>query len=140
MKDGPENDYWAHVDFIVGKAEELGLHVGFLPTWGDKWNKRWGVGPEIFTEQSAAAYGKWLGTRYKDKPEPAGVAAVSVEKVKAWWFNPRDGKATPIGEFAASGVRESRSPDANEALDRVLVLDDASKNFPPPGSAPFKKR
>ena len=43
------------------KANALGLYVGLLPTWGDKWNKKWGVGPEIFTPENAAAYGEWLG-------------------------------------------------------------------------------
>jgi hypothetical protein len=32
VKEGPENDYWDHVDFIVNKANELGLTIGFLPT------------------------------------------------------------------------------------------------------------
>jgi hypothetical protein len=68
LRDGPENDYWDHVDFIVNKAESLGLHIGFLPTWGDKWNKKWGAGPEIFTPQNAETYGEWLGKRYAEKP------------------------------------------------------------------------
>jgi hypothetical protein len=55
-------------------------------------------------------------------------------KVKAWWFNPRDGRATLIGEFPNTGEREFASPDRGENLDWVLVLDDASKNFPPPGT------
>lgn len=63
----PIEDYFKHVDFVVDKAAELGLYVGLLPTWGDKWNKKWGVGPEIFNSQNAAAYGQWLGKRYKDK-------------------------------------------------------------------------
>jgi len=66
VKDGPSNDYWDHVDFVVEKANALGLTVGFLPTWGDKWNKKWGAGPEIFTPQNAEAYGEWIGKRYKD--------------------------------------------------------------------------
>ena len=68
VKDGAANDYWDHVDYIVRKAESLGLYIGFLPTWGDKWNKKWGVGPEIFTPQNAESYGEWLGRRYKDAP------------------------------------------------------------------------
>lgn len=36
----PVPAYWEHVDFIVKKANSLGLYIGFLPTWGDKWNKR----------------------------------------------------------------------------------------------------
>jgi hypothetical protein len=68
VKDGVENDYWDHVDYIVDKAASLRLFIGLLPTWGDKWNKKWGVGPEIFTPKNAEIYGEWLGARYKDKP------------------------------------------------------------------------
>ena len=62
----PNEAYFAHVDWVVAKANELGLYVGFLPTWGDKWNRKWGTGPEIFTPENARAYGEWLGRRYKD--------------------------------------------------------------------------
>lgn len=37
-----------------------------LPTWGDKWNLKWGQGPEIFTPGNAESFGKFLGERYKD--------------------------------------------------------------------------
>jgi hypothetical protein len=67
-KDGPENDYWDHVDYIVNKAESLGLFVGFLPTWGRYWHDKVKDGKPLFTEAKASAYGQWLGTRYKDKP------------------------------------------------------------------------
>ena len=66
VKDGAENDYWDHVDFIVKEAAAAGLYVGFLPTWGDKWNIQRGAGPEVFTAENAEAYGAWLGRRYKD--------------------------------------------------------------------------
>ncbi len=64
--DGEANDYWDHVDYIVHRANELGMYVGLLPTWGDKWNQKWGVGPEVFTAENAAAYGQWIGNRYRD--------------------------------------------------------------------------
>jgi len=64
----PNESYFEHVDFIVNKAEEFGLTIGMLPTWGDKFNKKWGVGPEVFTPENAEIYGKFLGNRYKDKP------------------------------------------------------------------------
>lgn len=67
-KPGPNNDYWDHVDSIVNKAELLGLTIGMLPTWGDKWNKKWGLGPEIFDAKNARVYGEWIGRRYRDKP------------------------------------------------------------------------
>jgi hypothetical protein len=54
-------------------------------------------------------------------------------KVKAWWFNPRDGKARAIGTFANSGEREFTPPDKGEMIDWVLVLDDVAKKYPAPG-------
>ena len=47
----------------VDKAAELGLLIGMLPTWGDKWNRMWAGGPEIFTPENAFAYGEFLGRR-----------------------------------------------------------------------------
>ena len=64
----PIDAYFEHVDWVVDRAAELGIWTGFLPTWGDKWNKKWGQGPEIFTPENARAYGEWLGQRYRDKP------------------------------------------------------------------------
>lgn len=55
--------YFDHVEQIVTHAEELGLYMGILPTWGDKWNKLWGAGPEIFTPDNAYIYAKWLAER-----------------------------------------------------------------------------
>lgn len=68
IRPGKNDDYWDHVDWIVNRAEELGLFIGMLPTWGDKWNKKWGVGPEIFNPENARTYGEFLGKRYRDKP------------------------------------------------------------------------
>jgi hypothetical protein len=62
----PDEPYWQHVDWIVRRANELGMFVGLLPTWGDKWNMRWGIGPLIFTPENAEIYGEWLGRRYRD--------------------------------------------------------------------------
>jgi hypothetical protein len=64
----PNGAYFDHVDAVVELATALGLYVGMLPTWGDKWNQKWGVGPEIFTPANARAYGIWLGKRYAGAP------------------------------------------------------------------------
>lgn len=64
----PREAYFAHVDWVIEKAASLGLHTALLPTWGDKWNKKWGKGPEIFTPENAAVFGEWVAKRYKDKP------------------------------------------------------------------------
>ncbi len=62
----PNEEYFTHVDWIIAKANALGMYVGLLPTWGDKWNQRRGVGPEIFTPANATVYGEWLGRRYRN--------------------------------------------------------------------------
>ncbi len=67
VKDGANNDYWDHVDFIVDKANSLGLWVGFLPTWGRYWHDTRDNQRPIFNRENAAAYGEWLGKRYRDK-------------------------------------------------------------------------
>ena len=65
----PNEAYWLHVDRVVARIAELGMVAALLPTWGDKWNKGgWGVGPEIFTPETARAYGQWIGERYKNAP------------------------------------------------------------------------
>jgi len=60
--------YFAHVDWIVEKAASLGLTMGMLPTWGDKWQRLGGVGPQIFDTANARAYGRILGERYRGQP------------------------------------------------------------------------
>jgi hypothetical protein len=58
----PNDEYFRHVDYIVDKAEELGLHVGMLPTWGSYWKAG------RFDTQNARIYGHFLGKRYRGKP------------------------------------------------------------------------
>lgn len=68
------------------------------------------------------------------RPFRVRLEKITGPRVKAWWFNPRDGRATAIGEFANAGEREFTPPDPGEMTDWVLVLDDAAQNFPPPGA------
>lgn len=62
----PLEPYFADMDWIISKAEEQGLYVGIVPAWGDKWNRKWGVGPEMFTPENARVFGEWLGRRYRN--------------------------------------------------------------------------
>lgn len=59
-----EYGYWEHADYIIDRAAHYGLYIGLLPTWGDRINRAWGGGPEIFNTDNASAYGSWLGGRY----------------------------------------------------------------------------
>lgn len=61
----PNEAYFAHVDFIVARAAALGLHVGFLPTWGKYWKTS---DANIFTPEKARTYGLFLGRRYREQP------------------------------------------------------------------------
>jgi len=63
----PNEKYLEHVDYIIEKANSLGMFIGLLPTWGDKFNKKWGEGPEVFTPENAVKFGDFLAKRYKDK-------------------------------------------------------------------------
>lgn len=62
----PEDNYWTDLDWLLQETGKRGMMLGILPTWGDKWNRKWGEGPEIFNEENAWRYGKWLGSRYRD--------------------------------------------------------------------------
>lgn len=68
---------------------------------------------------------------------------LSGNQIRAWWFNPRNGKASAIGVFENTGTQLFEVPGMSEELswlrsgrgcDWVLVLDDTEKNYPAPGS------
>ncbi len=64
----PNEKYFSHIDSVIRIAGSKGLFIGLLPTWGDKVDKQWGLGPVIFDVQNAYKYGQWIGNRYKDFP------------------------------------------------------------------------
>ena len=59
----PNEPYFEHVDYVVERAESLGLVIGMLPTWGSYWKSN-----GIFTPDRARIYGRFLGERYRSKP------------------------------------------------------------------------
>lgn len=61
-REGNNNDYWDHVDYIIDKANQLGMYVGLLPTWGNLWHDS-----NFFNPANAKRYGVFLGERYKEK-------------------------------------------------------------------------
>jgi hypothetical protein len=74
---------------------------------------------------------------YVGKPFEIRLGIISGASVRAWWYNPRDGSAQPIGLVKNSGTRWFAPPgQPAEGHDWVLVLDDASRNYAQPGSAP----
>lgn len=63
----PNERYWNHVDWVIDRAATFGMRVALLPTWGDKWNRARGVGPEVFTPDNAREFAFWLATRFRDR-------------------------------------------------------------------------
>ncbi len=104
----PREAYFQHVDFIIRRAEQLGLHIALLPTWGDKvFKDRWGAGPEIFTADNAQVYGKWLASRYKNQKNIIWVLGGD--------RNPRNDNDVAIWRSMARGIEEG-SGGADKAL------------------------
>ena len=62
------------------------------------------------------------------------MSVIRGNRVHAWWFNPRDGRALTIGTFPSVGDRAFTPPDPGEMLDWVLVLDDEARAYSPPGT------
>jgi hypothetical protein len=64
----PNEKYFEHVDYVVSRASDLGLFVGMLPAWGDKVpSDSPGAGPVVFGPDNAAAFGRFLGERYRNE-------------------------------------------------------------------------
>jgi hypothetical protein len=66
-------------------------------------------------------------------PVSVDLDKLSGGSVRAWWFDPRDGSLREAGEARRQGLKEFRPPTNGEGQDWVLVLDDASRGFSPPG-------
>ena len=95
----PNEAYFKHVDWVINKAEELGMYIAVLPTWGDKWRKQWGDGPVVFdTADKARDYGKWLGKRYKNQ--------ANIIWVMGGDRNPITPEFLKINRAMAEGVKE----------------------------------
>jgi hypothetical protein len=61
---------------------------------------------------------------YKGRNFKVNLGKIKGEKVKASWYNPRDGNTESIGEFANKGVQEFDPPrDEKEGNDWVLILE-----------------
>ena len=57
---------------------------------------------------------------------------LSTSRLRAWWYDPRTGRAEEIaGEFPVGGPLSFTTPP--EGPDWVLVLDDAARGYPAPG-------
>jgi hypothetical protein len=70
-------------------------------------------------------------------PEPARAIVIDTsllrgEIARGWWFDPRSGEASVIGQFPLGGALPFCTPAHGQ--DWVLVIDDVPEGFPPPGA------
>lgn len=59
------NEYWTHVDYIVDKANALGLYIGILPAWHMFPDRNETKG--LIDKDDAMHYGNYIATRYAGK-------------------------------------------------------------------------
>lgn len=65
---------------------------------------------------------------------------ISGARVNAWWYNPRNGKSSYIGDFSNIGEKLFDPPgEPGENNDWILVIDNADKNFGAPGKSNDEK-
>jgi hypothetical protein len=90
----PNEAFFRHVDYLLDVAEDLGVVLALLPTWGYYISDA-----RAFSTESARAYGRWLGARYRGRPNVV-------------WVNGGDRAPTgakAVYEALAAGVREGGS-------------------------------
>jgi hypothetical protein len=58
---GGEQNYWAHMDWIIDLAAKKGIYIALVPAWGDLAKRG------QLNAQNVEAYSRFLATRYKDR-------------------------------------------------------------------------
>lgn len=62
------------------------------------------------------------------------MSKLTAGKLRGWWFNPRDGYTISLGDFDNMGSKEFVPTSVGRGSDWVLVIDDATKNYPEPNA------
>lgn len=122
----PNPKFFEHLDWVVKRAGELGIHMALTCTWGDKVGPvLWGKGPVVFNEANARAYGLWLGKRYRDAPNVVwllGGDRPAVAEDGAWGYRGERHDYRPLWRAMAAGLTEG---DGGKHL----------KSYHPPGGS-----
>jgi len=112
----PNPEYFDFVEQVLKLAESHEMYLALVPTWGDKIDRVFGIGPEIFNEFNAFEYGKWLGKRFCNNPNII-------------WMNGGDrsggGKNFEIWDALGKGIK---SEDQNHLM-TFHPLGDASSSM-----------
>ena len=61
------------------------------------------------------------------KPFTVVLDKIEAAKLKAYWYDPRNGKTTNAGEFSNTSEKLFTPPNSGYGHDWVLIVDDALK-------------
>lgn len=89
----------------------------------------WGQRMQATRDEAGTYLFVYLAT---GRPVTVRTERLTGEALKAFWFDPRTGSSRVIGEFR-SGAPRAFTPPSEQ--DWVLVIEDASRGFPLPGTA-----
>jgi hypothetical protein len=86
--------------------------------------------------RAAVASDRSFAFVYTPRGEPVAVdqGLLGARDISSWWFDPRYGRSYPIHTGVGTAVQVFTPPTAGRGCDWVLVLDDAARGFPPPGT------
>jgi hypothetical protein len=70
----------------------------------------------------------------RGKPVTIALDKLAGARISAWWFDPRTGTAKRAGDYETHGQQNFAPPSSGDGQDWVLVLDDAAREYPAPGS------
>jgi hypothetical protein len=72
---------------------------------------------------------------YSPRGEPFTVRmnAIRTPRIRQTWFDPREGTARPLHTTDTPGIQTFVPPTSGRGNDWMLVLEDATAGFPPPG-------
>jgi len=73
------------------------------------------------------------------KPIRVRTASLRGKTLRAWWFDPRSGRATLIDDRATGEVLSFKPPTQGADCDWVLVVDVENQGFPAPGEAGWQE-
>ena len=112
----PNPEYFDFVEQVLKLAKSREMFLALVTTWGDKIDRVFGIGPEIFNESNAYSYGKWLGRRFCNVPTII-------------WMNGGDrsggGKNFEVWDALGKGIK---SEDSNHLM-TFHPLGDASSSM-----------
>jgi hypothetical protein len=67
------------------------------------------------------------------QPIQAQLNLLAGDTIRSYWYDPRTGAATVIGDIPKAGPH-TFTPPGSAGSDWVLVLDNAAAHYPPPGA------